>query len=83
MLENKFTELNAHEQILYQQVAANPSYKKILYLEQEELQQQILQFFRLENESDANYCRRLENTRVKLMLIEEFISLNEYAIELK
>lgn len=52
--------LNNNDKILLQQVAANPAFIKLLELQKEEFEQQLLSFWALEGESALDYRRRHE-----------------------
>ena len=80
MLESHYKNLDSNEQILLQQIAANPAFNKLLYLEKEDLEQQILNFYRIEEESAEKFCRRLEGLHKKHGVIADFISLNKYLL---
>lgn len=75
MQEKHFDNLDSNEKVLYMQVVANPSHEKILLLEKEELEQQILNFYRNTVESDASYYRRNEDLHIKYRYIKEQINL--------
>jgi hypothetical protein len=55
-----YDNLTQGDKVLLQQVAANPAFMYILEKQKEDLDQQILNFWALENESDEHYRRRNE-----------------------
>ncbi len=81
MLESHYNKLDPTEKLMYQQVAANPAYNKLLYAEKEALEQQILNFYRLEKESDQEYCRRLEKIKEAYSLVKALININSIALK--
>ncbi|PNX50662.1 MAG: hypothetical protein BV456_05925 [Thermoplasmata archaeon M8B2D] len=72
-----FSSLTESEKVLLQQVAANPIFMKVLKKEKEDLDQQILNFWALEHESDLEYRRRNESLHEKRRYLNEQISFYE------
>lgn len=77
MLENNYNKLDSNEQLLMQQVAVNPSYNKLLYLEKETIEQQILSFYRIDGESDSQTLSKLESLQKQRELINALLDLNK------
>lgn len=75
MQEKHFNALEPQEKVLYHQVIANPAHEKILLLEKEELEQQILGFYRNAGDSDFSYYRRNEDLHMKYRYIKEQLNL--------
>lgn len=72
---NAYEKLDSHEKVLFLQVAANPGYQKLLLNQKEEIQQQLLNFWSLNKESDTDFRRRHEVLSYKLNFINEQIEL--------
>lgn len=81
MLQNKIKVLDENEQVLLFDAAANPAIKKLLFLEKEDLQNQLLSTFQQDDESDSRYLRKLEAMRKQINFIDELIDIFEIVIK--
>jgi len=74
---NAFNSLTKTEKVILQQVAANPIFMKLLKDQKEEIQEQILNFWALEHESDIEYRRRSELLHEKYRDIKSQVTFYE------
>lgn len=77
MLSQQYDKLPENEKIMFNEIARNPAYLKVLEMEQVSLEQSILTFSRFDKETDTSTCRRLENLHVQYSTILHLQHLNE------
>jgi len=74
---SNFNNLTETEKAILQQVAANPVFMKLIRDQKEEIEEQILNFWALENESDKDYRRRHEALYEKRRYLTEQVQFYE------
>lgn len=72
-----YKKLDSNMKILIEQVAANPAFMQMLLIQKGEIQEQILNFWALEKESDADYRRRNELLNMEFRYLKEQIEFYE------
>ena len=76
MLEQHYRALTPDFQMLYTDVAANPSLKIILTNEKENLETQVLKLYKLKEESNEDFILRHARLTERLLVINELLEIN-------
>ncbi len=77
MFSQRAAQLDTNARLLLQQAVMNPSLQQLFMLEKVEVQQQLLASFQVADETDAQYLRKLEIQRHRILFIDEILAFFE------
>lgn len=74
MLAQRVKQLDSNARLLLQQAIMNPSLQQVFMLEKIANQKLLLDIFRVDDETDAQFLRKIEILRSKIVFIDEILA---------